>query len=396
MTKTKNTNDNIIGDTTSDAFSIKFKKIWSLGEILLIVGLLSLASAVIFAGIMAYAEIDEKYQGVTSECDESIIIQNVTNGTITTSIAHCEWIVVEIHKDIIAVEQPDLTPEEQEVIDEAKECREDDFCDRPQLQCEPPMTLNILGDRCVTPPPKVECDAVCKEKKTTELLKKIYCEDTKILRASQQDLCNAINELSECSQGILKLETIQETRSFLITLFIPDEDKAYDFAHTNVYLGKLLKAQQECRATWVELYGNILSAEYAGKVPTSLDSTPYHADFSTATREYPAHKTPEGMMDVEAQRAQTDAICTLQQFGNIFKKQQGCDSSYLLDYPSYYAKSFVVNPSLGIPIEDKNGAYQEYLKYRADEQGYRVEGQRAFVIINEIHGDFAIRATPQR
>ena len=76
------------------------------------------------------------------------------------------------------------------------------------------------------------------------------------------------------------------------------------------------------------------------------------------------------MMTSEALRAQTDAICTLPQFNNSFKKQQGCDSKYLLDYPSYYAKNYVVNPLYGIPIKDADGIYTDYLTYRADEANY--------------------------
>jgi hypothetical protein len=155
-------------------------------------------------------------------------------------------------------------------------------------------------------------------------------------------------------------------------------------------------AREECRATWTELYGNILSAEYANKVPTSLDTNPYHADFSTATREYPSYDLPPGMMDFEAIKAQETKVCANSNYKNSFKKMQGCNDKYLLDYPSYYAKNYVVNPTYGIAIKDVGGAYADYLKYKIDPYSYRMSGISNYIIISQIQGEFAVRATGQR
>jgi hypothetical protein len=270
--------------------------------------------SVIAIGFLSFANADEDpdFTDVESECARFEGTQEFTNGTKVTKMLDCKWVTEEWIPnmvDIVTVIQTDLTEEEKQVIKDAIKCRSNPTCEKPT----------------VTPVTEVPLEIPKKEQRTIDVINDIMCKKHK-LDESERELCRLAGSLTLCSQGIEKLGTIQETRTFLLSTEVPDPTKSWDYLHSNVYLTILIKADQECQATWTHLYNDILSPEYANKVWGVNDFQPYHGDLSLADRTYSSPDLPTWMPASENLRAQK-AICDMP-YTDQFKKQQGCVKVY--------------------------------------------------------------------
>ena len=94
------------------------------------------------AGLMigAYGE-EVDFTTITPECkgpDQAF--EATILGNKTTTVYQCLWVDVQITPPSIMVEQPNLTPEEEKVIDDANECRQDPECEiSPIIQIDDPI-----------------------------------------------------------------------------------------------------------------------------------------------------------------------------------------------------------------------------------------------------------------
>jgi len=324
---------------------------WVLGVIIW-----AISFSIIFPVLIAFGEVE-----TPDEFDQCFQYDTISNTYI-----NCQLI---IPKDFNVSAWQDLGDDElaQEVLDEIEWEKDQGFYTRPPLQ--KPDVPEDDGD----------------EQTTADVIKQILC-DRKNKKPSLVELCRLLGNLDMCEQGVRETESepIQTRRSFLISNEFP-ADKAWDLRQSNVYLVKILKAIEECNAQWKILQPLVLGPRYLDFVRQDIDIQPYHAERSTADREYQGQRLTQYSFDRSIVKAY-QAICLSDVYPNQFKVQQGCNITYTLDDPSYYAYNFPVNPTYGVPIKDEGGAYADFQKYRSDEAGYIAEwGLRKYVTIYEIY-----------
>ena len=172
------------------------------------------------------------------------------------------------------------------------------------------------------------CDGVTEDDAEFEderAIKKLICSQHK-LDPSDVELCRLLDQLALCNQGYGRLAPVQKVRSFVVTIEDPDDFKQWDLKR-NSYLGKALKAYEECRATKTE-HGN-LSEEYANKIVDDIyNNYLYHADKATTDDTFPTQRLTQYSYD----RSIVDAMSTIcfsdNGFSLAFKKQMGCVNNY--------------------------------------------------------------------
>jgi hypothetical protein len=293
---------------------------------------------------LSYANAEKNvFEGVDSECREFESKVELKNGTKTIKMLDCKWVVEEFeprHDDMITVIQTDLTDEEKQVIKDAIKCRSDPTCEQPTV---------------AEVPEEIEDEEPRKEQRTIDVINEIMCKKHK-LSESERELCRLAGSLTECDQGIKKLGTIQERRSFLLSTEVPDPTKSWDYLHSNIYLKILMKADQECQATWTHLYNTILSDEYDHKVWGVNDFQPYHGDMSLADRTYSSPDLPTWLIQSEDIRAQ-NTLCQMA-YSDAFKKQQGC----IMVYEGTYKNLVGMTTWEKRLISQDN--YEAYLQYK--------------------------------
>ena len=253
-------------------------------------------------GFISYAnaEIDEKYQDVPPECQEFIHTEETTLGNKTTTLLNCKWLIEEITPPSINVKQPDLTPEEEKVIDDAKKCREDPECERPP----------------VIEPEKVYDDLTEEEEKLEKARDKIdnYCADFK---DSPVEIiaCDSYKTIKLCEQGINESYPVQKHRFFLTTDF---ELSVWYFLNYRVgvdyVVGVLQKAKLECEYQRDILEPIILGPQYQDIADANVNYTqPYHGDVALSGNIIlPLRLTPA--VFANSLQVAEDTRCSLRQF----------------------------------------------------------------------------------
>ena len=228
--------------------------------------------SILAIGLVTYAQaqIDPEFKGVPSDCQVFEGTQQIPGGNKTTKMLNCKWIIEDIQlDDLITVEQ-DLTDEEKEVIDDAKECRDDPECEDPTVT-PPPKDPDYDKDGIIDQDDKLkeQRDSACQQAER-------FPDDLK-----KQDLCNSLDQATQCEQGINESQPVQENRFFLTTDFVMSIWRHWNY-DTEYVLGVLTAANLECHYQRTILEPLILGPQYKDiQEANVVDAVPNHRDRAT-------------------------------------------------------------------------------------------------------------------
>lgn len=311
---------------------------------------------VLLIGIMPiYAEeIDVPFIPEGKTCQQS--------ETSTTLSFYCIWVA---EKEFgITVVQDDLDADDLQTLEDIREAKENGTYVLPTIDNSWKHTPTVSS-----------------EFEDEQAIEKFICTRNS-LEPSDVELCRLLEQLDLCNQGYGRLETIQEVRSFVVTLAEPDDLKQWDLKR-NQYLKDALMKYEECRATQTE-HDVVLSQMYADFIVDDISNNfLYHADFATTDDIYPSQRLTDYSYDRSITRAYSSLCFEENGFGAKFKKQQGCSAE---PYEGEY-KNLIGGVSL---TGDSADIMENYWNCRINED-CTIQGESKYVIIDKIQGDFAVR-----
>jgi hypothetical protein len=253
-----------------------------------------------------YAENEKNvFEGVEPECTEIHTAETINGTVIEHHLLDCKWYAI----DMATAIQEDLTDEEQEVIDKAKECREDSNCEQPTIN------LDYLSEDYGGIPKTVSSDVVPES-----------CTRT---NPSPSDIeeCNIDTKMSFCERGIQSTSPIQQYEYFAVTEYTPRDDLQIDLNTGATSIANKLKDYEECRAE-LGLIIDLNKTHYVGiaKQVAKGEYNPYHADFVTSDFVFPAGETEATESEIVfAERRAHDTFCAIEYIQESVRVEQGCE-----------------------------------------------------------------------
>ncbi len=267
----------------------------------------------------------------------------------------------------ITITQDDLTEEEQEILDDIEEARENG-------SYEEPCRYNHVDGTCykLDETPEIfggEPDPANPIDPRVEICTK------KSLNTEEYELCRLLEAIDECHRGFGKLEVIQEVSSFEVTLISPTIWENFDLKY-NVYLKSMLLAYEECRAIQI-LHDDVLSAMYWDFVVDGImEPQLYHGDIAKDLIPVPTQRLTEKTLLHTLGNAY-EVVCYNQNYKEDYKIQQGCQ-------PQEYE-----DDGKPLPNQDRNmddyynslSPMQRFKAYQEDPHGFSndqfIEGNAA-------------------